>query len=148
MIASKNALEIIKRFEGFEPAPYRCPAGKLTIGYGHLIKNGESFTKITKEEGEDLLKRDVHFAEDAVTRLVKVLLEQYQFDALVSFVFNLGEVNFSKSTLLRKLNIGDYEGAANEFGKWILSNGVALSGLKARREAEKRLFQGGNDGSY
>jgi len=136
----QRGLDLIKQFEGWYPEPYLCPANKWTIGYGHLITPEETFTHITMEEGEDLLELDVNEAELGVETLVKVPLNQNQFDALVSFVFNLGSGNLSASTLLKKLNAGDYKGAADEFPRWIFAAGKKLLGLIARRDAERTLF--------
>ena len=122
--------------------PYVCPAGKLTIGYGHVIKKGESFTRITKQRAEAILLTDMAIAESAVDRLVSVPLKSYQHAALVSFTFNLGSGNLARSTLLRKLNAGDYNGAANEFGRWVYSKGKILNGLVKRRKEEKEMFSG------
>jgi GH24 family phage-related lysozyme (muramidase) len=140
MVTSEKGLHLIKSFEGWYPDPYVCPAGKWTIGYGHLIASGEHFDTITEEEGEALLERDLLEAEGAVDILVKVELNQNQFDALVSFTFNLGSGNLSASTLLRLLNKRDYDGAADQFLRWIYAAGRPLEGLRRRREAERKLF--------
>ncbi|WP_417764674.1 lysozyme [Shewanella chilikensis] len=133
--------EIIKEFEGLRLEAYKCPADVWTIGYGHTraVVPGDV---ITEKEAEDFLSEDVEDAEDAVNAYVDVKLNQNQFDALVSFVYNLGAGNFRSSTLLRKLNAGDYLGAANEFKRWNKSGGVTLNGLVRRREAEANLFIG------
>jgi len=139
---SQKGLDLIKSFEGFSETVYKCPAGKDTIGYGHLLRPGESFESITREQAEDLLRKDVDFAEDVVDKYVNVPLSQGQYDALVSFVYNLGERNFRDSTLLRKLNSKDYEGAANEFNRWVYASGRKLKGLERRRAQERELFTG------
>jgi len=148
---SQNGIDLIKAFEGLHKIKsdgsvrsYRDPAGRWTIGYGHTsgVKSG---MLITPEEAEDLLRTDVVEAEEAVERLVKVDLSQNQFDALVSFVFNLGQGNFRSSTLLRKLNRGDYDGAATEFVRWnkarVEGQLRPLPGLTRRRTAEAALFK-------
>src|SRR5579864_8252343 len=94
MKISSIGLDLITRFEGFRAAPYNDAGKEPTIGFGHLIKPGEQFTTITRNQALDLLTKDVHFAEDAVNTLVKVRLTQDQFDALTSFVFNTGRENF------------------------------------------------------
>lgn len=134
-------LSIIKLSEGLRLEAYLCPAGVWTIGYGHTkgVKKGDF---ITLEEAEMLLREDVKDAENAVNKYVKVGINQNQFDALVSFVFNLGSGNFKTSTLLRKLNTGDYLGAANEFKRWNKAGGKVLNGLVKRREDEANLFIG------
>lgn len=104
MRISQNGLDLIKKSESFAPLPYICPAGKLTIGYGHCILPHESFTKITEKDAEEILRKDAAIAENCINKAVKVPLTQNQFDALVSFIFNVGCAAFLKSTLLRKLN--------------------------------------------
>lgn len=142
MEISKNAIELIKKFEGFIKTPYFCPAHKLTIGYGHLISAGEKFPKkgISLGEAEELLKDDALIARNAVMRMVRVTLSQNQFDALVSFVYNIGEGNFEKSTMLRLINAGDIKNAAEEFTRWIYAGGKIQNGLLKRRRAERDLF--------
>lgn len=139
MKISQAGLDLIKEFEGFEPEAYLCPAGIWTIGYGHTGDVSEGQT-ITEEEAEELLRQDVAFAEDAVTDYVEGDLTQGQFDALVCFVFNIGAGAFRDSTLLRLLNQGDNEGAAEQFLRWNKAGGKVLSGLTRRREAERELF--------
>lgn len=136
---SPRGLELIKKFEGFKATPYICPGGKLTIGYGKVIKEGE-YTSITKDQAESLLRSTVSSFERSLQKYVKVPLNQNQYDALVSFIYNVGAGNFSKSTLVKLLNSGDYDGAANEFLKWVKSDGKVLRGLQRRREEEKALF--------
>jgi GH24 family phage-related lysozyme (muramidase) len=139
--ASATGLEYIRRFEKFVPTPYRDSAGKWTIGYGHLILPHETFTRITLEEGEALFKEDVRKAEDAIHRFVKVPLTQPQFDALTSWVFNLGSGNLSTSTLLKKLNAGDYVGAGDEFTRWVYAGGEIQPGLVSRRKEEQKTWR-------
>lgn len=135
---------MLKDHEGWSPVPYRDDVGKWTIGYGHLIQPGERFTQISGAQGEEILSRDLRTAEAAVSRYVRVPLTQEQFDALVSFTFNLGADRLRGSTLLRKLNAGDYEGAADEFRVWnkgtVNGRKVVLPGLTARREDERERF--------
>ncbi len=142
MELSRNGLNLIKTFEGFSSTPYLCPAGKSTIGYGHLIKKGEEFpiTGIAEEEAQELLAKDTGYAQSAVCQAVVVPLTQNQYDALVSFTFNLGGTNLLRSTLLRKLNDGDYTGCAPEFLRWDRVNGIIVAGLTRRRKAEMELF--------
>ena len=141
-MVTEKGLELIKKFEGFVPSEYVCPAGKRTIGYGHVIRETESFSpELTKREAEELLKEDLGAAEEAVIRFVDVPLTPNQFDALVSFVFNVGAERFKRSMLLRRLNAGDYAGAAKEFLQWVYGNGQKLEGLVRRRRAEKALFE-------
>lgn len=141
---NKTGIDLIKEFEGFSSTVYLDKAGLPTIGYGHLIKEGETFTEITMQQAEEILKRDVLEAENTVNRLVKVKLTQNMFNSLTSFVFNVGSGAFASSTLLRKLNTGDVEGAAGELLRWkyVTVNGQKKesNGLLARRETEQRLF--------
>lgn len=147
---STNGIELVKRFEGLhrvQPdgtvSSYRCPAGKWTIGYGST-KGVRSGMKLTEQECEDRLVNDLKDAEAAVKRQVLVPLSQYQFDALVSFTFNLGEGNLRASTLLKKLNKGDYQAVPSEMLKWNKAtvDGVkqVLPGLTRRRAAEAALW--------
>lgn len=139
MKISNNGIDLIKQFEGCRLTAYQDSVGVWTIGYGHTkgVKNGDS---ITQAQADAFLRDDVQVAESDVTRLVKVTLSQNQFDALVSFTYNLGVRSLSTSTLLRKLNAGDTKGAADEFLRWNKAGGKVLNGLTRRREAEQSLF--------
>lgn len=141
MQISKAGLDLIKQFEGLYLKAYRCPAGVPTIGYGHTAGVAMGQT-ITEQHADEYLRRAVRMFERAVERVVKVPLTQGQFDALVSFAFNLGAGALQSSTLLRLLNSGDYAGAADQFGRWTKAGGRVLPGLVRRREAERRLFEG------
>tara|TARA_R110000822_G_scaffold76840_1_gene184775 strand:- start:115 stop:558 length:444 start_codon:yes stop_codon:yes gene_type:complete len=141
----KPGLEIIKHFEGFSSDPYLCPADVATIGYGATY--GFDHKRITMdhrpislEEGEALLAQELASVERSVRRLVRVALTQNQFDALVSFTFNLGSGRLQSSTLRSKLNRGDYEGASGELPKWRKAGGRVLAGLVKRRFSEQKLF--------
>lgn len=147
---SDQGINLIKKFEGLHKIgddgkvlAYRCPANVLTIGYGHT-KGVKRNMKITKAEAEALLREDLRTYEAEVKRLVNVPLTQYQFDALVSFVFNLGAANFASSTLLKRLNTGNYEAVPAQFMRWNKArvNGTLqpLKGLTRRRSAEAALF--------
>jgi len=139
MKISKAGLDLIKQYEGLKLTAYRCSAGVLTIGYGHThgVKTGDV---ITAQQADEYLREDVQIAELNVNTNVKTPLTQNQFDALVSFVFNVGVGNFVKSTLLKKLNTGNYSGAADELLKWVNAGGKPLDGLRKRRTAERELF--------
>ena len=136
----KYGLELIKSFEGCVLKVYLDAIGLPTIGYGHLIKPGESFTKITQKGAEDLLKSDAQIFVDGVNKLLEVNVTQNQFDALVSIAFNIGLGNLKSSTLLRLINAGDYKGAADQFPRWNKAGGKVLNGLTKRRDAERALF--------
>ncbi len=133
------ALELIKRHEGLRTTAYKCPAGVWTLGYGHTryVRQGQ---QCTETQAEVWLMDDLRESEQAVDYLVKVPLTDNQRGALVSFVFNVGAGNFAASTLLRKLNAGDYAGAADEFARWNKASGKVLAGLTRRRAAEAELF--------
>lgn len=139
------AVNLVKHFEGLYLNAYKCPAGVPTIGYGHTagVTMGET---ITEAQAEQYLQSDLNSAAQQVTRLVKVAINEDQLGALASFVFNVGSGNLASSTLLKCLNAGDYEGAANHFGDWVKAtvNGqrVTLPGLVTRRAAEAALFRG------
>ncbi|WP_314140065.1 lysozyme [Buttiauxella noackiae] len=144
MQISNNGINLIKQFEGCKLTAYQDSVGVWTIGYGWTrpvdgipVRVGMI---IKQEVAERLLKTGLVSYESDVSRLVKVSLTQGQFDALVSFTYNLGARSLSTSTLLRKLNAGDYAGAADEFTRWNKAGGKELAGLTRRREAEKSLF--------
>jgi len=140
------AREIIKRFEGYSATPYKDAAGFWTIGYGHRIVKGDTWYPegdrriITEPEASALLDHDMAGARKTVLWYSRVPLNSAQIDALTSFVYNVGSGNFASSTLLQKLNDGDYSGAADEFLKWVHAGGQKLAGLVSRREIEKNLF--------
>ncbi|WP_217188997.1 lysozyme [Enterobacter soli] len=144
MQTSDKGIALIKEFEGCKLTAYQDSVGVWTIGYGWTqpvdgkpIRAGMT---IKQETAERLLKTGLVSYESDVSRLVKVGLNQGQFDALVSFTYNLGARSLSTSTLLRKLNSGDYAGAADEFLRWNKAGGKVLNGLTRRREAERALF--------
>jgi lysozyme len=138
---SPTGLALIQSFEGLRLRAYRDATGIPTIGYGSTrgVRLG---MVITPEQATARLREDVADAEAAVRRLVTVPITQGQFDALVSFTYNLGAGNLAKSTLLELLNLADYAGAANQFPRWIKAGGKNLRGLVRRRAAERALFLG------
>ena len=136
---SAQGLDLVKRFEGLRLGAYQDAAGVWTIGYGHT-GNVHPGQRITEAHAEQLLRKDVAWAEDAVRKNVDVPLSQGQFDALVSFTFNLGAGALQRSTLLQKLNAGDYAGAQAEFGRFVHAGGRVLPGLVRRRADEAELF--------
>lgn len=149
MQLGEDGLTLITHFEGLGDGsdapglqPYKDPIGLWTIGYGHLIKEGESFDTISVDEALSLLYKDVVPVTWGVRRLITVDLTQAQFDALVDFAYNLGNGALQASTLRRKLNRGDYYGASQEFKRWVYAGGRKLPGLVRRREAESLLFLG------
>lgn len=144
MQISFNGLQFLKDGEGFRKEAYKDTGGVWTIGYGTikwLGKPVEQGMTMTEKEAELALQADLAWAQTAVNKLVKAPLSQNMFDALVSFVYNIGENAFMKSTLLRKLNARDYKGAAQEFLRWKFDNGKEIQGLLNRRIKEKALFE-------
>jgi len=141
MKISQEGLSLIKKFEGCELNSYKCAAGVATIGYGstHGIQMGMS---ISKARAEELLLEDISKFEDIVDKAVTVALDQHQFDALVSWTFNLGGGNLNSSTMLKVINAGDYEDVPEQIKRWNKANGKVLEGLIRRREAEALLFAG------
>jgi lysozyme len=139
MKISQVGINLIKSFEGCILHEYKDAVGVPTIGYGHTGGVRPNQT-ITQQQAEELLKQDLEKFEKGVTDLVKVPLNQYQFDALVSFSFNVGLGALQTSTLLKKLNAKDYSGASKEFDKWVHAGGDVLRGLVSRRDAEQSLF--------
>ncbi len=152
MNISQKGIELIKKFEGFSNTPYRCPAGKMTIGYGHVIQaEREKFNNpITQDDADRMLYKDVKIAEATINKSVGVPLTQGQYDALVSLVFNWGGMNFLKSQGLKQLNSGAYQWAAAEF--FSIEKGIVKikdpktgeriisQGLVNRRQAELELW--------
>jgi lysozyme len=140
MKTSTSGIALIKRFEGFSETVYIDAAGHPTIGYGHCLKPGESFNIISEQEAERLLTEDLAVAERAIEKCVKISLSQGQYDALASFVYNVGSQAFEKSYLLRLLNENNPDAASEQFGRWVYAGGRKLAGLIARRAAEKAMF--------
>ena len=146
MIVSKNGLDLIKEFESFKSKPYLCPSQKATIGFGSTYyPDGKKVTlqdkEITEEKAFEILEyiANKDFGSN-INKVVKVPLNQNQFDALVSFTYNIGNSNFNSSTLLRWLNQGNYKEASVQLLRWDKSKGIVLNGLTKRRKAEKALF--------
>lgn len=162
MDISQNGIQEIIRHEGIARHDnrtkryyvYNDAANKQTIGIGHLLTNAEKRTGridtsvvtvpfkngLTLEQCHDLFRKDIRKFEKAINTIVKVPLSQNQYDALVSFIFNIGIDAFVRSTLLRKLNARDYEGAANELPRWNKAGGRVVRGLTLRRASERKLF--------
>ena len=150
MKTSQKGIDLIKRHEGLITHAYLCPAGKLTIGWGHIkdVKKGDV---VTEAEAEQLLKQDLKLFEGKLNYSIShdhVVLNQNQFDACISFIFNLGFSAFIFSTLYKKLKVGDYTGAADEFPRWVYITKtvdgekvkIRQKGLETRRKAERELF--------
>lgn len=150
MNVSQRGIDLIKRYEGLVTHAYLCPAGRYTIGWGHIkdVKKGDV---VTEAQAENLLKQDLKLFESKLNYSLEhdhVVLNQNQFDACISFIFNLGFSAFIFSTLYKKLKAGDFDGASDEFLKWVYItktvNGekvkLRLKGLETRRNAERDLF--------
>tara|TARA_R100001086_G_scaffold148603_1_gene78680 strand:+ start:303 stop:746 length:444 start_codon:yes stop_codon:yes gene_type:complete len=138
---SGQGVALIKKFEGCELEAYQCSANVWTIGYGHTrgVKEGD---EISADKAEYILLEDLIEFEKYVDQLVTVSLNQDQFDALVAWTFNLGPTNLKKSTMLLRLNDGQYDEVPAQMARWNRSGGEVLEGLKRRRKAEGLLFQG------
>jgi|TARA_B100000035_G_C20572006_1_gene367222 lysozyme len=138
---SAEGLSLIKKFEGCELYAYQCSAGVWTIGYGHT-KDVEPGMQITKEDAEEMLVEELHEYESYINDFVTAPLSQNQFDALVSWVYNLGPANLKSSTMLKVLNAGNYDEVPAQMKRWNKAGGKRLEGLIRRREAESLLFLG------
>jgi lysozyme len=136
-----QGIALIKKFEGCELKAYQCSANVWTIGYGHTrgVKEGD---EISADKAEYILLEDLIEFEQYVDNLVTVSLNQDQFDAVVAWTFNLGPTNLKESTMLLRLNDGQYDDVPAQMARWNRSGGEVLEGLKRRRKAEGLLFQG------
>ena len=148
MKVSKEAIKLIRHHEGVRNKPYKCPAGLWTVGVGHLIGDGKSLPEawnktFTNEEIDGILKHDLNRFELGLSKMLpNVLLRQYEFDALVSFCFNLGLGCFQRSTIRQALLRGDKEAAMESLVKYCRAGGKVLRGLQKRRLDERKLFEG------
>ena len=144
MKTSRTGIDLIRKWEGCRLAAYRCPAGVWTIGYGHTSMAGPPTVtaglKITQQEADDILVRDLVKYEAAVDRALTRSPTQPQFDACVSLCYNIGQGAFAGSSVARKFNAGDISGAADAFLLWNKAGGKVLPGLEARRADERRMF--------
>jgi lysozyme len=136
---SEEGLELIKKYEGFSSTIYN-DVGAPAIGYGHRIQSKENYTKITEEKATEILTKDIEWIDGVISRNIEVKLNQNQYDAISSLIYNIGVGNFVESDLLEKLNKEDYLGAAKEFTEWKYSKGKVLPWLVSRRQKEYKLF--------
>lgn len=136
---SQAGLAALQNREGFSAKPYADHKG-YSIGYGHLIKEGENLTYVSVAQALDLLASDVQWAQDAVLSAITVPITQNQFDALVSFAYNVGAGAFKRSTLVKRINAGDSD-AGQEFGRWVYASSQKNQGLIARRQSERQQFE-------
>lgn len=144
MQLSFNGKKLIQELEGFKKTAYLDTGGVWTVGYGTTKIDGkpvEAGQTCTEAQAQQWLDEDLAWAQTAVNRLVKYVLKQNMFDALVSFVYNIGENNFSRSTMLQLLNSGQYSAAAAQFDRWVYDNGRVVKGLISRRREERSLFE-------
>jgi lysozyme len=141
MQISEEGKNLIKKFEGCELEAYKCAAGVWTIGYGH-IKTAVEGMKIDQATANELFDEEMGEYETYVNTAVTVPLSQNQFDALVSWVFNLGNGNLNASTMLKVINSGDHAGVPAQIKRWNKAGGKVLEGLIRRREAEALLYEG------
>ena len=141
MKTSAEGLALIKKFEGLELTAYKCAAGVWTIGYGHTkdVQEGDEWSEA---HADHMLEVELEEFEEYINDNVTVALSQNQFDALVSWVYNLGPANLKASTMLKVLNSGDYEGVPAQIQRWNKAGGKVLEGLIRRRKAEALLFVG------
>ena len=139
MKTSNTGIELIKVFEGCELEAYHCAAGVPTIGYGH-IKGVSMGDTVTLEQAEEMLVEELNEYEGYINNMVTVPLQQNQFDAMVSWVYNLGGGNLKASTLLKVVNSGDFNGVPEQIMRWNKAGGKVLEGLTRRRQAEADLF--------
>jgi len=140
MRPSQKCIDLVKSFEGFKSEAYKCPAGVWTIGYG-TTENVQPGDTVTEQQAEAMLLEDLMEASKAVDDLVDVQITQAQYDALTSFIYNVGREAFRNSTLLKLLNAGNYDGAAKQLPRWNKAGGQVLAGLSRRRAAEAGLFE-------
>src|SRR3954471_7900330 len=146
MIISDLGINFIARWEGCELDSYQDGGGVWTIGVGHTSSGCGPGESCTVAEAEQWLLEDLAWVEACLAGAVGVPLTQIQYDSLCSFVFNVGGTAFEDSTMLKKLNASDYDGAAAEFPRWVYDNGVVVQGLVNRRLAEQNLFLTGDYG--
>lgn len=141
MKPSQACIDFVKSFEGFRANAYLCPAGVWTIGYGttEYVDPGDT---VTEEEACELLRQDIQEAADAVDDLVEVDLTQNQYDALCSFIYNVGREAFRNSTMLKMLNRGQSaKSIGPQFDRWVKAGGQVVAGLTRRRAAEREMFE-------
>ena len=140
MKISEDGLELIKKFEGCETTAYQDSVGVWTIGFGHT-KGVEEGQTCSIEDAESMLADEMDEYEGYINNMVKVELQQHEFDALVAWVYNLGPTNLGESTMLKVLNGGQFDRVPEEMNRWTRAGGKILEGLVRRRQAESLMFQ-------
>jgi lysozyme len=143
MRITQEGIDLIKRWEGLKLKAYLCPANVWTIGYGHTT-NVTPGMEITEEQAEELLRKDLEVFEAVILNNVVVELTEHQFAALVSWAYNVGAGAVRRSTLLKKLNAGDYDSVPAQLARWNRVNGRVVQGLTNRRAAEAGLWARGS----
>ena len=146
MKISQTGIDLIKKWEGMETEAYQDSVGVWTIGYGHT-KTAKKGMRITPDQAELLLKDELAEYEGYINRYVTVDLRQCEFDALVSWVYNLGPSNLQSSTMLKVLNAGKYNEVPYQMKRWNRAGGKVLNGLTRRRADEARLFEDNDEQS-
>jgi len=142
MTLSPVGLNLIRQCEGFRSKPYRCPGGDATIGFGHVLRPGETFESISRRDAEQLLLKDIALVTLALRRLIVVPLHQHQWDSLISFTFNIGSGAFQRSRLRQCVNRSHHAYVPAELMRWTRAGSKILPGLLQRRRLEARLYQG------
>lgn len=146
---SAGGLNLIKQFEGYSPYPYKDTAGLWTIGFGHLMREGEDIpVPLLGKAAEDLLRKDAGFAIKGVNRLTAVPLTSNQFSALVSFTFNLGEGSYRSSTLRKRVNAERHYDVPAQLMRWVYSGGRVTPGLERRRKIEGEVYASDKSDSW
>jgi lysozyme len=140
MKISEDGLELIKKFEGCETTAYQDSVGVWTIGFGHT-KGVEEGQTCSIEDAESMLADEMDEYEGYINNMVKVDLQQHEFDALVAWVYNLGPTNLGESTMLKVLNGGQFDRVPDEMNRWTRAGGEILEGLVRRRQAESLMFK-------
>ena len=140
MKISEDGLELIKKFEGCETSAYQDNVGVWTIGFGHT-KGVEEGQTCSIEDAESMLADEMDEYEGYINNMVKVDLQQHEFDSLVAWVYNLGPTNLGESTMLKVLNGGQFDRVPDEMNRWTRAGGEILEGLVRRRQAESLMFQ-------
>ena len=140
MKISEDGLELIKKFEGCETSAYQDSVGVWTIGFGHT-KGVEEGQTCSIEDAESMLADEMDEYEGYINNMVKVDLQQHEFDSLVAWVYNLGPTNLGESTMLKVLNGGQFDRVPDEMNRWTRAGGEILEGLVRRRQAESLMFQ-------
>jgi len=143
MKISQVGIDLIKEFEGCKLKTYVCPAGKKTVGYGHVLPDDTDITEISQDTADKFLEFDIRRFEEVLNKDLATYiygLSQNQYDAIISLMFNIGSKNWLRSTLRDYVRNGNLREAEKEFSAWVWAAGKKLPGLERRRKAEAALF--------